>query len=153
MAVQKSSRNTLHSGRPNASTALAVPEITGCTSTPRGTLRYRAFLPENISKLSKCQFKRQDHQCQPLPPTCSVPAPAPCSGTGSSSVSTGQEGQVPHSLVLSDAVFRAYLVAKNTALPFDSVSSIGEMLIRGEICPHILGVQAWSKQPSHEAGQ
>ncbi|XP_031161619.1 uncharacterized protein LOC116054279 isoform X2 [Sander lucioperca] len=101
------------------------------TSNTNGTFRSRAFLPENISQLSKCQFKRRDHLRESLP--ASVPVLAPITGAGSS-----QEGQLQPSLPSSNPVILAHLM-----LPSDSVCSIeGEH----EMHPQILGVQAWTTQ-------
>ncbi|XP_032372733.1 uncharacterized protein LOC116690094 isoform X1 [Etheostoma spectabile] len=103
---------------------------TGISNT-NGTLRSRAFLPENISQLSKSQFKRRDHLSKSL--QASVPVLAPVTGVASS-----QEGQLQPSLPSSNHVILAHLM-----LPSDSVCSIvGEH----EMHPHVLGVQAWTTQ-------
>ncbi|XP_028435077.1 uncharacterized protein LOC114556364 [Perca flavescens] len=101
------------------------------TSNTNGTFRSRAFLPENIRQLSKCQFKRRDHLRESLP--ASVPVLAPITGVASS-----QEGQLQPSVPSSNPVILAHLM-----LPSDSVCSIvGEH----EMHPHILGVQALTTQ-------
>lgn len=120
----------------NISTTLSILK-----NTETGTFRSRAVLPENMSQLSKCEFKRQDHLSESLP--ASVPAPQ-------TAVTSSQEGQLQPSLPSSNNVILAHLVTKSNMMPSDSVISIREQLKQQEIHPYILGVQAWTKQPSCE---
>ncbi|GAA6226475.1 uncharacterized protein LOC119020119 [Lates japonicus] len=130
--------DTIHIDPRNISTTLSILK-----NTETGTFRSRAVLPENMSQLSKCEFKRQDHLSESLP--ASVPVPAP-----HTAVTSSQEGQLQPSLPSSNNVILAHLVAKSNMLPSDSVISIREQLKKQAIHPYILGVQAWTKKPSCE---
>lgn len=129
----------------NISTTLSTLKNTRTgTSNTHGTFRSRAVLPENIRQLSNCQFKRRDHLRESLP--ASVPVPAPIT----TAVVSSQEQQLQPRLPSSNPVILALLVEKSKMLPSVSVCSIGKQLKEHEMHPHILGVQAWTKQQSCE---
>lgn len=129
-----------HTDPRNISTTLSILKNTGTgTLNTHMAFRSRAVLPENINRLSKCQFKRRDHLGESL--NTSVPVPA---------VASSQEGQLQPSLAFPNPAIIAHLVDKSKMLPSDPVSSIAERLIKHEMHPHILGVQRWTKQQSFE---
>lgn len=127
----------------NIDTSLSILNKTGCTCNTAWIIRSKAILPENISQLSSCQFKRRDHLRESLSSLVPVPAPV-------TAVTSTQERQLQPSLLSSNLVILAHLVEKSKKLPLGSVSCIGEQLKKQEIHPQILGVQAWTRQQSWE---
>ncbi|XP_010734267.3 uncharacterized protein LOC104922993 isoform X1 [Larimichthys crocea] len=96
------------------------------------SFRSRSVLPENISQLSKCQFKRRDHLRESLSAFLPVPAPI-------TTVASSQRGRLQPSLPSSDPVNLSDLVEKSEMQSSDLMSSIGEQLKKHEIHPHIRG--------------
>lgn len=127
----------------NISTTLSILNKTGCTCSTAWIIRSKAVLPKNINQLSSCQFKRRNHFRESL--SSPVPVLAPVTAVAST-----PEGQLHPSSLSSNLVILAHLVEKSKKLPLGSVSSIGEQLKKQEIHPHILGVQAWTRQQSLE---
>ncbi|XP_033181251.1 uncharacterized protein LOC117152690 [Mastacembelus armatus] len=108
-----------------------------------GTIRSRAFLPENIILLSKCEFKRWDPLSESLPATVPVPS-------HSNAETTVPERQLQQNISPSIPVVLSHLMEKSKTPPSESTFSFGELLKKKEIYPHILGVHAWTKQHSCE---
>lgn len=118
----------------NISTTLSILKNprTG-TSNSHWDFRARAVLPENISLLSKCEFKRRDHLSESSSPSVAAPAPATIQC---------QEGQLQPTLSSLNPV-----IAHLTVAPDFSVEKFPK---KQEIYPHVLGVMSWTKQLSCE---
>lgn len=132
---------TTHIDPCNIRATLSILKNTGTdASNTHRTFRSRAVLPENISLLSKCEFKRRDHLSETLPAPVPVPAPA-------TAVSQSQEGQLQSTLASLNPVI-AHLVAKSkmsaTDLPVEKQPK------KQDVYPQVLDVMAWTKQPSCE---
>ncbi|XP_056232085.1 uncharacterized protein LOC130169397 isoform X2 [Seriola aureovittata] len=123
--------DTTHIDPRNISTTLSI------LKNSHGTFRSRAVLHENISQLSKRQFQRRDHLSESLP----VPNTA---------VASSQEGQLHPTLPSSNPVVLTHLLEKSKTLPSASALFVVERFKKQEIHPHILDVQAWTKQLSCE---
>lgn len=94
----------------------------------RGTFRSRAVLPDNISRLSKCEHQRWDHLSDSSPAS-----------------KAAQEPRLQPTAATSSPVTLLHLLEPSKALPSDSV---GERFAKLEIHPNILGVEVWTKQLS-----
>ncbi|KAM7391276.1 hypothetical protein PAMP_021976 [Pampus punctatissimus] len=145
LAEKKSSpRCTICIDPRNISATLSVLNNTGYTYNTAWIIRSKAVLAENIIQLSSCQFKRRDHLSESLASSVLVPVPV-------RDEASTQEGQLqPSSLSSSNLIIFSHLMDTFKMLPSGSVSSIVELLKKQEIYPHILGVQAWTKQQSCE---
>ncbi|TKS78385.1 hypothetical protein D9C73_012789 [Collichthys lucidus] len=117
----------------NISSTLSVLKNRGTGTSNTGvSFRSRSVLPENISQLSKCHFKRQDHLRESLSAFRPVPAPI-------TTVASSQRGQLQPSLPSADPVNLSELVEKSETQSSDLMSSIGEQLKKHEIHSHIRG--------------
>ncbi|XP_062307910.1 uncharacterized protein LOC134012188 [Osmerus eperlanus] len=125
--------------------------ILGNASSVHGNVRRQALLPDSIQRLSGPQYRRRHHQTQPY----KTPAPNPALHTsnptqGCTPAAQTCVGNKPPCSLSPDSFFLPYLAARQTELCCDSLSSIRELLLKGELCPDVGGVCERSEQRRSE---